>query len=311
MPQDSVINTKISITFILKMPIPNSEQISLYVPVYKNISVLHEVIKGIYAQTRLPDEVIVVDDGNSKDIEGALKSYPLRIIRHERNRGLAASRNSAIFGARYDLIASLDADCVPEPEWLAALIETFREYPNIAGVCGRLRERHIKSIGDRWRSIHLSQDFGEEVIVNPPFLSGNSSMYRRQALATIGYYNEKYLTNYEDVEVSRLLKKNGHQLVYQPKAILWHLKKDSVISVARSYWRYSHLQYNSTITMRNVLLEVNQLARPRLMYLLRRDLKYGEIRCALVSILAITIAVLSCFWLLIMSCNRENFSRCQ
>jgi hypothetical protein len=55
--------------------------------------------------------VLIVDDGSDEPLhEGDLSSAPLRIIRHEANRGIAAARNTGICAASHDWIAFIDHD---------------------------------------------------------------------------------------------------------------------------------------------------------------------------------------------------------
>ena len=57
-------------------------------------------------------------------------------------------------------------------------------------------------------------------------------------------YNEKYKTNYEDVDISNKLKKSGYHLVYEPKAVCYHLKKDILISVIKTARNWSFFSYD-------------------------------------------------------------------
>jgi hypothetical protein len=62
-------------------------------------------------------EVIAVDDGSRDRTAEVISSYaPVRLIRHETNRGYGAALKSAFAAARYDLIGFLDADATYPPE---------------------------------------------------------------------------------------------------------------------------------------------------------------------------------------------------
>lgn len=64
-------------------------------------------------------EVLVVDDGSEDGTAGIAEGAGARVIRQER-LGPSEARNRGVEQARGDLIAFTDADCFPEPGWLAA-----------------------------------------------------------------------------------------------------------------------------------------------------------------------------------------------
>src|SRR5262249_51166246 len=95
-------------------------RITAYVPAYNAAQFLAGCIESLLAQTLVPTEILVIDDGSSDNSVEIAQRYPrVRVIRHDRNRGLAAARNTAFRSAECELIASLDADCIAEPSWLA------------------------------------------------------------------------------------------------------------------------------------------------------------------------------------------------
>ena len=67
----------------------------------------------------------MVDDGSCDKTIQIVSQYPVKIIRHKANKGLAAARNTAVKNIKTDFVASLDADCLPEPDWLLRLMNKF------------------------------------------------------------------------------------------------------------------------------------------------------------------------------------------
>jgi cellulose synthase/poly-beta-1,6-N-acetylglucosamine synthase-like glycosyltransferase len=230
--------------------------VSVYIPAYNAAEFLARSIEGLLAQTHLPDEILVIDDG-SRDATCEIASrYPrVTLICHERNRGLAAARNTAFHSARNELVASIDADCVADPGWLANLLPHL-ENPRVAGVGGRLSEGIQRSLADRWRRAHMPQEWGESLLRNPKFLFGCNNIFRRSAVLEVGGYDESMRTNGEDTALCRHLRSRGWQFVYEPAARATHLRHDSVRSILDAYWRWWKFgvnAYSGGVRLRSVL----------------------------------------------------------
>lgn len=66
--------------------------------------------RAIESAVKYSDDVIVVDDHSDIDPEAIVAGYPVRYIRHERNKRLSWARNTGIREAKYDRYITLDAD---------------------------------------------------------------------------------------------------------------------------------------------------------------------------------------------------------
>jgi glycosyltransferase involved in cell wall biosynthesis len=75
-------------------------------------------LRSVYAQTILPDEVIVVDDGSSDATKDILHDFPEIIYIYQKNQGVSSARNRGIEKASYEWIAFLDSDDVWHKEKL-------------------------------------------------------------------------------------------------------------------------------------------------------------------------------------------------
>ena len=213
------------------------EKVTLYIPCYNAEDTIKECLESIISQSYEIDEILLIDDGsNDRSVEIA-KEYPVRIISHKENKRLAAARNTAFEEAKNEFVASLDADCVAHHQWLEKLMNGFMS-DNIAGVGGRVIERYILGIADRWRAIHMPQNWGSEFIENPAFLYGSNSVFKKSVINSVGLYNNFLANNYEDVDISKRIYSRGFWLIYNPDAIVEHLRRDTANSILTTYWRW-------------------------------------------------------------------------
>ncbi len=219
------------------------EKVTLYIPCFNAEKTIKECLESVIQQTYPIDEIIIIDDGCQDKTMDIVSKYPVRVIKHFKNKGLAAARNTAFNESRNDFVAALDADCAASDNWLAELMSCFSN-EDIVGAGGMLIERYSKNTADKWRSLRMSQTWGKEVIENPPFLYGSNTVFRKTAIQFIGMYSEIFRSNYEDVNISSKLYDKELRLIYNPKSIAEHLRKDTVISVLTTYW---HWQYYRNI----------------------------------------------------------------
>jgi len=212
--------------------------ISAYIPAYNVARFLSRSIESLLEQTLPPTEILVIDDGSTDNSAEIAAGYAaVTLIRHDRNRGLAAARNTAFRTARHELVASLDADCVASPTWLANLVPHTKD-AEVAGIGGFLSEGVRVSLADRWRSAHMAQEWGPARIRNPKFLFGCNNLFRKSAVLDVGGYDESMRTNGEDCDLCRRLLARDWQLIYDPDACATHLRSDSVGSILEAYWRW-------------------------------------------------------------------------
>ena len=91
-------------------------------------------LHALAAQKDVDLQVIVVDDGSTDETSAVANEHGVTVIRHEVNRGLAAARNTGIAAATAPVVAFLDDDCEPEPEWARELLDAYED--GVIGVGG-------------------------------------------------------------------------------------------------------------------------------------------------------------------------------
>jgi glycosyltransferase involved in cell wall biosynthesis len=84
-------------------------------------------LRALAAQKDVELQIIVVDDGSTDDTSDTAREHGATVIRHETNRGVSAARNTGIQAAAAPIVAFLDDDCEPEPEWARELLDAYEQ----------------------------------------------------------------------------------------------------------------------------------------------------------------------------------------
>jgi glycosyltransferase involved in cell wall biosynthesis len=106
--------------------------ISVIVTCHNAEDTIGDALASVARQTRLPDEVIVVDDGSSDGSLAAIARHaPDAQVIAQENRGVSSARNAGIAAARGDLIAFLDDDDTWHPTKLARQVEVLARHPGL------------------------------------------------------------------------------------------------------------------------------------------------------------------------------------
>ena len=182
---------------------------------------------------REPYEVIVVDDGSTDDTAAIAARHNVRLITQE-NAGAPAARNRGIAAARGTWVAFTDADCMPSRHWLSRLLAAVRQDPNALGAAGRIAGHGSQSPAARFVDLYGGLD-AERTLVHPrfPWAPSANLMYRRDALADAGGYDERYAT-YDACDLhTRLRERFAGPFFYEPSALVLHRHRAGW----RAYWK--------------------------------------------------------------------------
>ncbi len=197
--------------------------ISVVIPTYNCAHCLPRAIHSVTAQT-VPDvEVIVVDDGSSDDVAGAITSAAderVRVVVHEVNRGLPAARNTGIRSATGQYIAFLDADDWWEPTKLEAQIDLLKAAPALDVVFCDFA--HVLSTGEPigWQGglgkqlvgrglaldsvgasgYELRGEVARCLVLHTSFMHPSTVVVRRETVERVGYFDET-MRHLEDLEM--------------------------------------------------------------------------------------------------------------
>ncbi len=177
--------------------------VTVLIGAYENEGTVARAVTSILAQTEARLELIVIDDG-SADGSGeraaeAIGADPRgRVLRLERNLGIARSLNEGLRAATAPVVAIQDADDYSEPQRLERQLAALAADPAAAVVGSRMRE--VDPAGRELcpRTSFAAGDVGPVLMRFNPIPNGSAAFRREPALALGGYDPRyRYATEYD------------------------------------------------------------------------------------------------------------------
>ena len=185
---------------------------------------LRQCLEALARQRRLPDRIIVVDNGSSDDSlsRAQVALQQADVIRLPENVGFAKANNLAVKAAAgSDAIALLNADAFPEPGWLDALVSAAEREPAVAAFASQIRfdsnPAYLDGAGDSyhvsgraWRNGHrLASAAWPSADADVFAPCAAAALYRRDAFDEVGGFDEQYCY-FEDADLGFRLRLRGH-----------------------------------------------------------------------------------------------------
>jgi len=172
-------------------------------------------------------EVIVVADPHGLAVARGLALADQLVCVPQDQPNIAAARNLGLTTAAAEVIAFIDDDAVPEPNWVEAILAGFSD-PAVSAVTGPVLGRNGVSLQwgrmasdargyDRWLAGH-EQPKPHETLK----LHGTNMAVRRDALIQIGGFDRGFRFYLDETDLARRLGTAGAGLRYLPGAVVHH-----------------------------------------------------------------------------------------
>jgi glycosyltransferase involved in cell wall biosynthesis len=203
------------------LSLPESLPVSAVIPAFNRASLLPRALGSVAAQVAPPTEVIVVDDSSSDGTAEIAGRHGARVLRHERNRGVSAARNTGVANACEPWVAFLDSD----DEWLPYHLE--RLWPLTSGpvlvaasalwIQPRADARLHGVMGAAPRMLH-----DPSPLVADNFVALSAAMVRKDVFHAVGGFDEDFEYG-EDLDLWLRLLERGEGVVSPTVSVLYHL----------------------------------------------------------------------------------------
>ena len=165
------------------------------------------------AVAELGGEVILADSGSTDDTLAQAARLPVRIVQlaDPRERRCGIGPELGWRHAQGEYVYLMDGDMVLEPGFLGPALGFLARHPEVAGVGGQMIERSLASIEYRERERRARED---ETHRRPGPVSrlDGGGLYRRVAIAEVGYLSDRNLHSYEELDLALRLRARGWRL---------------------------------------------------------------------------------------------------
>ncbi|AFZ29511.1 glycosyl transferase family 2 [Gloeocapsa sp. PCC 7428] len=206
--------------------------ISVVVCTYNGARTIRDTLEGL-AKLEYPHfEAIVVNDGSTDSTPEIASEYNVRLINIPQG-GLSNARNVGMRAAQGEIIAYIDDDAYPDPHWLMYLAYTF-VHTSYVGVGGP----NIAPPGDGAIAECVANAPGGPLHVllsdqEAEHIPGCNMAFRKTCLQAIDGFDPQFRTAGDDVDICWRLQQQGWSLGFNPAAVVWHHRRNSV----RAYWK--------------------------------------------------------------------------
>lgn len=200
---------------------------------------LSRLLESLCAQTRQPDEIVVVDGGSRDNTVAVLDSYtgrlPLRVIVSP-GCNISEGRNIAIAAAQGDIIAGVDAGVRIERDWLEKLTQPLLDSPDVAVVAGFFEADPFTVFEVAMSATVLP--LRDEIDPATFLPSSRSVAFRKTAAEAVGGYPE-WLDYCEDLVFDLRLRQAAPVWAFVPDAVVYFRPRGSLRSFFTQYYRYA------------------------------------------------------------------------
>lgn len=230
-------------------------KVTIIVAVYKNVDILKLCLDSLNKNIdkNLDHEIIVVDIEMTEAIRDLVEiDYPsIKYIGEKENVGFAKALNHGIRESNADIILSLNPDILIKKGSVEKLVKHIENNPK-TGIAGPMllnfNGTHQSScfnfytpwmilyrrtfLGRLWFGKKALEEFSLEVNLEKTqrikgWLMGSALILHKKNIDKIGLMDERYFMYFEDVDWSRRFYEAGYDIVYIPKAKMFHFHTQS------------------------------------------------------------------------------------
>jgi GT2 family glycosyltransferase len=211
--------------------VTTSASVTAVIPVHNRADLLDRLIASLHAQTVPSAEIVVVDNASTDGAAARARAAGCRVIGMGENAGFARAVNRGWKEAKTDWIAILNSDVELDASWIERLIGQAGSASFATGLILNAADRNrvdgtydlVSRAACAWRAGHGElaagkTHSGKSIVMAP----GTACIFRREILASLDGFDERFGSYLEDVDLGLRCLKAGFRGAYVPDAVAWH-----------------------------------------------------------------------------------------
>jgi len=207
-----------------KHPSLKHPKISVVIPAHNEALVIGPTIEAILRQTYPNFEIIVVNNASSDNTAEVVAMFPVKLV-HESKKGLLFARDRGRKEAGGEIVANIDADCLPEIDWMEKAVKYF-ENVDVVAVSGPYNYhdahpffKHTSFFVQSYIYKTVAHILQWSFIRGGAVIIGGNNMIRADILKEMGGYNTALLFYGEDTDTAKRVAKYGY-VIFTPKVAM-------------------------------------------------------------------------------------------
>ncbi|MDV3352101.1 glycosyltransferase family 2 protein [Leptolyngbyaceae cyanobacterium CCMR0082] len=230
----------------------SSINISVVIPVYNGGEGFYECLASIKQSLRVPDEIVVVSDGDTDGSWQVAKNFGAMVLRLPQSGGPARARNIGAQTAHGDIIFFMDADVTLHPDTLSLVEQRFQERSDLAALIGSYDDSPgAENFLSQYKNLfhHYTHQVSSEIAST---FWGACGAIRRSVFLAVGGFDEDYVKPcIEDIELGYRLKQMGYDIRLFKDIQVKHLKRWEPISLLKADFFYRALPWTALLLSEN------------------------------------------------------------
>ena len=240
--------------------------VSIIITGHNERDTIEKCIMSLFQQTYPNFEIIYIDSKSSDGtfeiaarLKNSLSLYEnckcYLALSQEQASSPAKGRNYGVKISSGTIIAFIDADCIPEMNWLENLVRQFSDDTRVVGGPNILKHRRVSKILDAIDNVlgtYLASGGSAQFMkIDKPSCvrapSGANMAIERNLFWEIGGFDEGLRYN-EDSDLGHKLRKKGHKILYTPEAPVSHfMGMESYFGFLRIFKEYGYQRGRNVI----------------------------------------------------------------
>jgi glycosyltransferase involved in cell wall biosynthesis len=215
--------------------------VSVIVPHYNDLERLRLCYQRLLGQTWPRDafEIIVADNNSRCGLQAVRELVPTALVVPAELQGAGPARNAGVEASRGEIVAFIDSDCVPEPNWIAAGVEALSRFDFVGG-----RVVTFAQCPERPNPVEAYEkvfNFNFRRYIETVGFTGTGNMFvHRSVFNTVGGFRAVVA---EDMEWSFRARGMGYRLGYAERAVVGHPARRSWVELERRWDRMLQEDY--------------------------------------------------------------------